>query len=590
MTPNRRDPFPVLARTVGRAMPLGLALFIAAGATPVRAQRWWGNGQVSASETRADLGDVPKSGHVSTNLFLNVEDVLFYKNTLRLAGRWDWMKELHSGYQISHPVYYLDLSGNGYALNNSYSQYKRNVVLLQTGLGTNVSDVRYRDWRTTLAIVVPRYPWLTLMYNREHSFNNGSVRVYDLTQRGFVGEAGYARERYSLQGNYTEVHRYDEVRKVTRDDIWALSGTLSATTPSWRKGYASASYNYYDTERDGTDSLGARSSSHTVSGMASTSPWRPLNFSLSYSGRFTNTQQAQAEVDSRSQIASAGATWTPASYFSAGVIEMYQVETAGSDDVLQYLALTAALSKSLRRGVDTRLSMSRTIYQQANRVFEVRDSTGTVVESRRIEPYTIDTYYGGFGLWPLPYVDLTINTSLTRDPESPQPGLHYQFVGSFDGRFIMAANLEGRVSYSAASTGEKLHQLRASTETVNSGLSWLPRRNLNLSASYIVSSYAGGVGRSIHQLGLYLNYSFRRAFTLFAAFNEQAQDLIVAPVTPGAVTVRTARPRTTNIQLMIYTGNRSTLTVGYLEGSSNALSGIPGLQSRTWSGTFNFQI
>jgi hypothetical protein len=41
---------------------------------------------------------------------------------------------------------------------------------------------------------------------------------------------------------------------------------------------------------------------------------------------------------------------------------------------------------------------------------------------------------------------------------------------------------------------------------------------------------------------------------------------------------------------MIYTGNRSTLTLGYLEGWSNALSGNPGLQSRTWSGTFNFQI
>jgi hypothetical protein len=536
------------------------------------------------------LSTVPKTGHVTSNLFLNVEDVLFYKTRMRLAGRFEWFKELHSGYQLVHPVYYLDLAGYGFALTNSYSQYKRQLALLESGLGTTTSDVRYRDWRSTLAVSAPRYPWVTLVYNYLHSFDLAPVRNLDLTRRGLIGETGYARDQYSLQANYTEVHRYDEVKNTSLDDIWALSGTLAATTPTWRKGYASGSYNYYDTERDALDSLASRSRTHSVSGMAVAVPWRPVSLSLSYSGRFTSTTQLAAEGDSRSEVASAGATWSPAPYFSAGLSQVYQVDEAETRDVLQYLALTATLSRSLRRGVDTRLSMSRTIYQQSSRAFEVRDSTGAVVGSTRLNPYTIDTYYGGFGLWPVHYVDVTFNASLTRDPESPQRELRHQLIGTIDGRFFMAANLEGRLSYSAATAGEDLGQLQVSTETVNSGLTWLPRRNLNLSASYIVSSYDSGSGRRTRQLGLYVNYSFRRAFTFFASFNEQAQERQAAVAPSGSVSPRTSRPRTANLQLMIYTGSRSTLTLGYLEGWSNALSGNPGLQSQTWSGTFNFQI
>ena len=53
------------------------------------AQRWYGNAQVSVSDTRNDAGELPKSGRLNANTFLNVEDVLFYKNRIRLAGKFD---------------------------------------------------------------------------------------------------------------------------------------------------------------------------------------------------------------------------------------------------------------------------------------------------------------------------------------------------------------------------------------------------------------------------------------------------------------------------------------------------------------------
>jgi hypothetical protein len=578
------------AQAIGRAVAflvMGIALWLFAGSTPVHAQRWYGNGQLSVTDTRTEAVAQPRTGRLYANTFINVEDILFYKNRIRLAGRFDWRDELHSDFSSYRPTYYFDLDGFGYAISTSYSPYKRKAALLQDPSGT---DVFYRDWRGTLAVSVPRYPSLSLAYNRLSFFDRTSVRHYDLVQHNFVGETGFSRERYSLRSNYTRLRRDDRLNARASDIIQAWSGTLSATTPSWGFGNASVSYNIYKTDRDALVTVDSRSQTHSVSAMASASPIRRVGTSVSYSGRFTRSTQLETTSDSRSESASAGLTYTPTSYFEASFVKSYQIEGWGDDGILEYVAMSGTLSRYLRQGVDTKLSASRTIYQQSNRAIQRTDSLGEVISVERLDHYAVDTYYGSAGFSPVPYVDMTLNTSLTRDIKSPQPDRRYQLTGSMEGRLYLMANLEGRVGYSNASMGRKLQLGHAFTETVNAGLSWLPRPNLNLSASYIFSRYDSGTRNRSENLGCYLNYSFRRSFTFYVSYNEQKQEQNQVPATFEEGSTRIARPRSTNVQLLIYTGRRSTLTLGYLEGRSGSTDSGTGVIARTWNGTLNFQI
>ncbi|MCX6836065.1 MAG: hypothetical protein NTW07_13240 [candidate division Zixibacteria bacterium] len=550
-------------------------------------QRWYGNGQLSVSDTRTEASGLTRSGRLFANTLVNVEDILFYKNRIRLGARFDWRDELHSTYHSYRPTYYFDLNGYGYSVSTSYSPYKREAALLGDPSGTSTTDVFYRDSRSSLTLAYPRYPSLNLAYNRLRFFDRTPVHHYNLIQHNFVSETGYSRDRYSLSSNYTRIKRDDRLNLLASDVIQAWSGTLSTTTPSWRFGNASASYNIYDTKRDALITVDSRSRTHSVSAMASASPWRLMGASISYSGRFTKSTQLVESLNSRSESLSGGLTFSPTSYFEASLLKSYQIEGWGDNGILEFVSLAGTLSRYLRQGVDTRLSASRTIYQQSNRVIEMRDSLGNVVSEERLGHYTVDTYYGSAGFTPVPYLDLTLNASLTRDIKSPQPDRRYQLNSSTEGRLYLMDNLEGRIGYSNASLGSRLRLGRAFTETVNTGLTWLPRRNLNLSASYIFTRLDSGTRNRSKNLGLYLNYSFRRAFTFYVSYNEQRQERGRAQT---VVEESIVRPRATNVQLLIYTGRRSTLTLGYLAGKSGSGEKATETSSRTWNGTLNFQI
>lgn len=322
-------------------------------------QRWYGNTQVTVTDKRSETSAYPKSGHLYANTFLNVEDVLFYKNRIRLAGKFDWRDELYSSYTEYRPTYYFDLNGYGYGVNTSYSPYTRKGALLGGTSGSSPIDVFYRNWRSALSVVVPKFPTLSLAYNRLRFFDRESTRrYYDVNQQNFVGETGYSQERYSIRANYTRIRRDDRISAQANDLIQAISGTFSATTPSWRYGNASASYNIYKTKRDALVAVDSRSRTQSVSGIATGSVWQPLSVSLSYSGRFTRSTQLAEKVDSRSETGSAGLSFTPVSYFEASLVKAYQIEKSESTDILEYVALTGSLSRSLRR-VSTQGSASR---------------------------------------------------------------------------------------------------------------------------------------------------------------------------------------------------------------------------------------
>ena len=585
-------------RQARRALAHTLVGVIASAATiialmPASAsgQRWYGNTQLTISDTRSETGTIPKSGRLYANTFLNVEDVLFYKNRIRLAGKFDWRDELHSSYSEYRPTYYFDLNGYGYSVNTSYSPYKRKGALLGGTSGVSPIDVYYRNWRGAVGVAVPKFPTLSLAYNRLRFFDRETTRrYYDVNQQNFVAETGYSRERYSVGANYTRIRRDDRINAQATDLIQAISGTFSATTPSWRYGNASASYNIYMTERDALVTVDSRGRTHSVSGIATGSVWRPLSASLSYSGRFTRSTQLAETADSRSETGSAGLSFSPVSYFEASLVKAYQIEKSGTTDILEYVAMTGSLSRSLRQGVDTRLSVSRTIYQQSNRIVERRDTLTDTTLVERLDHYAVDTYYGSAGFSPAPYVTATANISLTRDAKSPQPDRRYQINSSVDGRFFLRANLEGRASYSSGFLGSKLRLGHAYLETVNAGISWMPRSNLNLSATYIFSSYSTGTRNRSESIGLYLNYAFRRVFTFYVSYNEQQlkQIPMLAAAEPGPVTV--SQPRTKNVQLLIYTSRRSTLSLGYLENRTGLLADGNNGVTRTWNGTINFQI
>ncbi len=554
-------------------------------------QRWYGNGQLSMSDVRTTGATTSRSGQMMANTFINVEDVLFYKNRMRLAGRFDWRDDLHTDYRSYRPTYYFDLSSYGYSINTSYSPYSRRDRTISDTAGTSLVDVFYRDWRGALAVNVPRYPTLNLAYNRLRFFDRAPVRHDDVIQHNFVGETGYARERFALRGNYTRIRRDDRLNPLASDVIRAMSGTLSTTTPSWRFGNAGASYNIYDTKDDALVTIDSRSRTHTLSAMVSASPWRPLGLSASYSGRATSATQGVATSRTRSESMSAGLDFSPAPYFDASVVKSYQVEGWGSDGILEFVSMTGSLSRYLRQGVDTRLSASRTIYQRSNRVIEQTDSLGNLVSTQRLDHYAVDTYYGSVDFSPFPYFDLRMNSSLIRDIKSPQAERRYQMSNSAEGRFYMASNLEGRVGYSSTSLGRKLRPGRVFMESVNTGLAWLPRQNLNLSASYIFSRVgASSAFNRNENIGLYVNYSFRRAFTFYLSLNGQNQERVQAESIYDKGSVKITRPRTANVQLMIYTSRRSTLTLGYLQGRSGSKLDKTEIISKTWNGTFNFQI
>jgi hypothetical protein len=567
------------------------AITAVVGFSPVKSERLYGNAQLSVSDSRSEASNPEKSGRVYATTLLNIEDMLFYKNRMRLAWRFDWRDDTYSDERDYHPTYYFNLDSYGYHFDASLSPYKKRTERLGDSTGLRIFDVFYRDWRSTLGINIPRYPQLNVMYSRYRVFDRQSVNKYNLTQQTLVLESGYFKEQYSARANYSRMQRDNDLPAQVDDIIRSFNGTFSATSPSSIPGLASFTYNYYNTERDISKTTGSRSKTHSLSAIASSPFYRHLQAGVSYSGRFSSSTQIVSTLNRRSENMSTSLSFVPTAYFDCQAVKSYQIDgPPGSYEILEYVAFSGNLTRYLRQGVDTRLSATRTNYQQSNRVAEYRDSLGGLDSVRQLDHFAVETYYGSIGFWPREYVNVVANLSLTHDAESLEPERRYLMSSAIDGRFYLTAKLEGRASYSTSYLGRKLRLGHAYQDNVNVGLSWLPRGNLNLSATIIVTQInTGGVSNRSENLSLYANYAFRRAFSFYISYNEQEQ----RQETLGGVSetlLSLSRPQTFSTQLLVHVGRRSSLTLGYSEGQNRSSSIAGGDQVKTWQGTYNLQI
>ena len=558
---------------------------------PSHAQRWFGNLSLSAQRSHVAISGGETTGLYTANGYLNVEDILFYKTRIRLATSLDWRREAFSSRRQYRPTYYLYLIGSGYELNSSYSPYHR--------LTTRVSDTSIgaafrlylRDWRTSMMVNVPKYPLVSLVVNQNRQYDEETTRSYDSRQRTIVAESNFQRTLYSLRANVNHTRRDNYISGLTNDITRSVNGAVSFFTPPSSVGNLSTSYNYYHSRRTVGENEGEASATHSLAMIATSSLINTVHASLSYSGRTTESDSRIADIlADRSQTSSGLLAYTPFTFAEFQLGKTYRIEhVAGLNDITEYLTLAGIFSRQLRQGVDSRLALTRTTFQQSNRVIEHRNQFGDVDSSQNIDHYFIDSWYGSLNFSAFPYIKTNASYSISRDSKPTTQSRKYQTTGTIDSRFVFSEQLEGRLGYTSSYQGSKLRFGQAFSAIWNLGASWIPQRSLTTSLTYTYATYQTTIRQRSGNLNAYLSYAFRRAYSWFISYGIQEQTQQIQPGLGDPATVTTVRPELWNAQLLIYTGSRSTLTFSYVRTSGNRLQGrIADIE--TVQGTFNLQI
>lgn len=555
-------------------------------APPAQAQRWYGNFSFSAQKSRTSPAPVPSSGMYLAQGIVNVEDVLFYKNRVRLAGNFDWRDDMYTTFHEYRPIFYGDLYGYGYALNTTYSPYKRMSARFGDSTGAATTNVFNRDWRAIFSFNLPKYPTLNVVYNRYRQFDDQPVSVFNSRQRTWVIEAGWQKAEYSLRANYNQAKREDYTDRGKGDRVRSAVGTISGLTPASKIGTLSATYNYYDTKRTVPGTSGDKSNTHSVALMASSAFVRKINVAGSYSGRFTeSTDRFQSTIGSRAETMSSAVTYSPTGYLELQATKAYQMDNLEKAyDISEYIALSVSLTRYIRRGVDTRLAVTRTMYQQSNRTIEYVDSVGALDSSRRVNDYTVDSWYGSITCTPVPYVKTNAAYSISRDSDPLSADRTYQSTGTAAARLSITKRIEARIAFTSVYQGERLRLGHAFSESWNISGTWIPQGNLNLAAAYNRATVNTTTRNTSDNLAVYCSYAFRRAFSFYISYGQQQQSQ-----TAGTF-ASSARPENWSANLTVYTGKRSMLTLGYIKSLSSAGVGSVRRISETYHAVFNFRI
>lgn len=570
-----------------KVLPALIVLLVLFGfGAPTKAQRWYGNFSLSAQRTRTAPSASPNTGMYLAQATVNVEDVVFYKNRFRLAGNFDWRDDMYTAFHEYRPIFYGDLYGYGYALNTTFSPYKRMSARLGDSTGAATTNVFNREWRATFSFNLPKYPTLNISHTRYRQFDNEPTPVYNSQRRSWVVETGFQREQYSLRTNYNRTKRENFVDRSQDDRVRSVVGTISGLTPASRIGTLGATYNYYDTKRAVLGTAGDKSNTHSVTLMGSSALVRKINIAASYSGRFTeSTDRFQNGINFRSETMSGAVTYSPAGYLEFQAAKAYQMDNRQQVyDISEYITLSASLTRYIRRGIDTRLAMTRTIYQQSNRTIEFLDTVGTVDSSRRIDAYTIDSWYGSVNCSPVPYVKTNAAYSISRDSDPISADRTFQSTGTADARLSVTRRIEARLAYTSSYQGERLRLGHAFSESWNVSGTWIPKGTLNLSVAYNVATVNTASKNTNENLSAYMSYSFRRAFSFYLSYGHQQQTQTVGAVESNV------RPQNWNAQLTIYTGKQSTLSLGYIKSLSNFDLGSTRRISELYQAVFNFRI
>lgn len=534
------------------------------------AGRLFGNATLSYEHLSQGGPDGGEDDITRETAIINYEDILFYKNRVRLTANLQRREQSFSDYHDFQPIYYFDLKSYGYAFNVRYSPYKRQGA---TFSGLDLVDVYYRDWRVTTQLNYTDYPTFNLVYSRLSNFDKQEVSLFDAYNRNWVLESSYSKDPVSLRANYSNLK---QVNKLSGSEAktQSYSGTLGFNRSFSGLGYLSATYNYYDTKRETSAVFDQNSNTHSINSIAIFSAIEKFAVNASYSGRFTTSEQLNVSTDNSNQNIAAQAEFSPTDYLSLHANKGYQESSQnGDDNVTEYVNLGVTATRYFRNGVDTRLTYNRTIFQQSPRIATVTDTAGAVIGTVNAGNYSLDSYQASLNFSPRPYIKTYLDFALSRDSDPIDEQRRYQLTRSIDMRVNLSRKLEGRLRYTNQYLGEKLRLDRSFSDNYNAGITYLPRGNLNINLTYIYTDFKSAVRSSLSSFTGYFSYSFRRAFTFYVSINDQIQKRAVLVGDDADFVETETRPRTVNSQLLMYLSPKATLSLGYLRSRSQRASG-----------------
>lgn len=545
-----------------------IVLFAAAGG---HAQRLFGNVSYSyehltqkSLETRTD--DLSRESAI-----ISYEDILFYKNEMRLSANLQRREFSFSDYHEFIPIYSLDLRSYGYNFSARYSPYRRRSILLSSD---DFIDVYYRDWRFTGQLNYNRWPTIGVIYSRLKNYDRAAVRRYDGQTANLVIDGAYNVAEVSTRVSYNKRQQRNHLPGSNDIDIKTWTGTASTNRRIRGIGFASANYNYYDSRRFTNSIRQTTSNTHSVSTLLNVTTLPLVTLNASYSGRFFESNRRFQRLTSSNQNMSVAADYAPTGYLTFQTVKAYQISSQeGDNDIVEYLAFGGTLTRFVRTGVDTRLAYTRTMFQQSQRTRPVTDSTGAVVGSISDDSYALDTYHASANFDARQYIRMFLDITLTRDSDPLDPGRRYQLARSLDTRATLSRTMEARFSYTTLYQGERLRLNRTFSENYNLGLTWSPEPNINCNLTYIHAKFSGTTASRRSSLTAYASYSFRRAFTLYVSVNDQTRIQTTPDPGGNGQIEKTTNPGSINGQMLIYMSQRSTLALSYLRSDTQTLNG-----------------
>ncbi len=362
--------------------------------------------------------------------------------------------------------------------------------------------------------------------------------------------------------NYNNLNQVSNLPGGNDITTRTYSGTFGFNRNFSGLGYLSATYNYYDTQRESDTVISQTSNTHSVNSILIFNAIEKFSLNASYSGRFLDARQLTQRVESDNQNISAQAEFSPTGYLSFQAGKGYQeTRRDEGDNVTEYINLGATATRYFRSGVDTRLTYNRTIFQESPRLAIITDATGAVVGTENNGDYILDSYQASVNLSPRKYIRTYFDLSMSHDSDPVDVRRTYQVTRSMDVRVNFTRRLEGRFRVTSQYIGEELHLDRSFSENYNAGLTFIPQGNLNINATYIHTNFSSVAGSSLNSFTGYVSYSFRRAFTFYVSFNEQIQRRDMLLGENGELTEIEIRPRTVNGQLLMYLSRKATLSV-----------------------------
>lgn len=513
-------------------------------------------------------------------------DDLLWANSLRLSANFTRREFPQFDYHEFRPIFYADLRGYPYTWTSSYSPYKRQVTDITL---TNVFYQHYRDWRTSFQLSYPGYPAAGMTYSRNKSFRSDDTLKLTDVSTNLVMQSAYQWRTLSFQASYNALDN-DRADVAAVDNFTrTFSGSVGYNSTQSRLGALSSMYSAYTSRRANDGSLATRSETHSFSSMYMAPVVKHFSGTAAYSVRYTNGEFGFRTNESSNQSLSGQISYTPRPYLSLDATKNYQITDEGLGyQITEYVSIAGTASRYLRRGIDTRLTYNKTIFQQSDRA-DLSDG-GDGSAASRGDDYVLDTYYGSIGGKLYRHVRMLVDGTITHNSKPGREAERYQMRGSLDFRARLSASMEGRFSYTGQYQGPELKLGRVYAQSYNTGLTYAPRSNININVTYIYNRFNSGSASGdtaiarLRQTNAnftgYVSYSFRRAFTVYLSLNRQRQDRreeLTGPVPSTSLLATTEsgnRPEVLNIQGVFYLTRKITTTVGYVRQDTDRTEGL----------------